>query len=192
MQMIADCATLDRRLLLAMDRQLSASIAALEIQKRSLKDPELLIERFMQRVDDLQSRSESALEYLLDSGLQSLNRDTTALMHNSPEQRIISATEYRNNLSLRSSGAMQARLDAAAAGLAVAAGRLETLSPLAVLARGYAVARKQPGARTVRRAGQLAQGDIIELLFTDGTADCTVNSVTAKQAINLDSQPSEH
>ena len=56
--------------------------------------------------------------------------------------------------------------------LAEFAARLDTLSPLKTLARGYAVAIKS--GETVRKAEELNDGDSITLKFTDGNVKCKV------------------
>ena len=58
------------------------------------------------------------------------------------------------------------------------AGRLDALSPLATLARGYAVARMD-GRRTVTSVSQLAPGARIDLLLRDGRARAGVLQVDA-------------
>lgn len=54
------------------------------------------------------------------------------------------------------------------------AGRLDALSPLATLARGYAVARGSSGATLSRRA-QLTPGAAFELWLQDGIVDATAH-----------------
>ena len=56
--------------------------------------------------------------------------------------------------------------------LAEFSARLDTLSPLKTLARGYAVAIKS--GETVRKAEELNVGDSITLKFTDGNVKCKV------------------
>ena len=56
------------------------------------------------------------------------------------------------------------------------AGRLNALSPLATLARGYAVARGHDG-RTLSRIADFAPGDDFTLLVADGTIAATANAV---------------
>ncbi|MDR1465845.1 MAG: exodeoxyribonuclease VII large subunit [Oscillospiraceae bacterium] len=56
--------------------------------------------------------------------------------------------------------------------LAAALARLEALSPLAVLARGYAVARKD--GRALRRAAEAVPGDELDVLLQDGRLRCAV------------------
>ena len=52
-------------------------------------------------------------------------------------------------------------------------GRLESLSPLAVLGRGYSLTRLPSGA-VVRRAAQVARGDAIEILLREGALGARV------------------
>jgi len=75
-----------------------------------------------------------------------------------------------------------ARLDAAvtrrrtdAGGrLRVLAGQLESLSPLAVLARGYAVCWDEARTRVIRRAAALAPGDRVRVTLNEGEIACEV------------------
>ena len=55
-------------------------------------------------------------------------------------------------------------------------GRLETLSPLAVLGRGYSLTRLPSGA-VVRRAVVTSPGDAIEILLHEGTLGARVEHV---------------
>lgn len=57
--------------------------------------------------------------------------------------------------------------------------RIASISPQKVLERGYAMA--QSGDRRISRAAKLNSGDRIELLFSDGSAECTVDSVKLKE-----------
>ncbi|MDH5235838.1 MAG: exodeoxyribonuclease VII large subunit, partial [Gemmatimonadota bacterium] len=66
-------------------------------------------------------------------------------------------------LSVRATRAVERRR----ARLQQVSGRLEALSPLAVLARGFAVARGADG-RTLGRAGAFRAGDPFDLLLHDG------------------------
>ncbi|MBX6349886.1 MAG: exodeoxyribonuclease VII large subunit [Clostridia bacterium] len=62
--------------------------------------------------------------------------------------------------------------------LSSAAGRLEALSPVAVLRRGYAVARR-PDGRVLRRAGDATVGDRVEVILAEGGLDCEVRAIGA-------------
>lgn len=56
----------------------------------------------------------------------------------------------------------------------VLAGRLESLSPLAVLARGYAVCWNADRTAIVRSADSVAAGDRVKVTLHQGEIDCTV------------------
>ncbi|HEY2432155.1 MAG TPA: exodeoxyribonuclease VII large subunit [Vicinamibacterales bacterium] len=64
------------------------------------------------------------------------------------------------------------RADARFRGLA---GRLENLSPLAVLARGYAVCWNEDRSAIVRSAASVTPGDRVHVTLADGGIDCTVD-----------------
>lgn len=59
--------------------------------------------------------------------------------------------------------------------LATAAGKLDALSPLRVLSRGYALAGK--GGAVIRSASELQAGEEIQLRLCDGEVDCRVSAV---------------
>lgn len=185
-QLSADCTAFEQRLLLAMQRQLALASSRLEILRLSLKNPELLIERFLQRVDDLHQRSAAVLDTALDDGRQRTVSAVKSLFHNSPLLVIEAMNQHVANNVLRSSGAIRSRLESAGTALAVAAGRLESLSPLAVLARGYALVRALPSRQAVRRARQLSPGERLELQFSDGAASVDVATVRLNEPYNLD------
>jgi exodeoxyribonuclease VII large subunit len=71
---------------------------------------------------------------------------------------------------LESSG--RANLIRARQGFAVAAGKLETMSPLAVLGRGYAIAFDRTG-RVIKRADDVKSGEALRVRVDDGEMDCT-------------------
>jgi len=72
--------------------------------------------------------------------------------------------------------AMRARLAAAIADAGREGARLDALSPLAVLSRGFAVARREDGS-VVRDAARLEPGDELRLSFAEGAARASVLEV---------------
>ena len=52
--------------------------------------------------------------------------------------------------------------------------RLDALSPLAVLDRGYSITHKTPDETIVKNAGALAVGDLVRITFAQGKASCRV------------------
>jgi len=89
--------------------------------------------------------------------------------------RLVSATTERAgsakaDLSTTARGLRTAALrlvEKRRAGIGGVAGRLNALSPLAILSRGYAVARR-PDGETLSRAAQFIPGEPFDLLLHDG------------------------
>ena len=61
--------------------------------------------------------------------------------------------------------------------LAAQAARLDSLSPLAVLGRGYALVRRSEDGAIVRRAGDVAEGDVLAIRLAEIELDATVEGV---------------
>lgn len=99
-----------------------------------------------------------ALHELLDNGEE---RMTAALERLVPELR-----QRVDDLEARARDAVRRRVLKERELLAAHAARLDALSPLGVLARGYAVVRK--GERTLRRVKDAKTGDDISITLQDG------------------------
>ena len=65
----------------------------------------------------------------------------------------------------------------ARAALAGMGGKLDSLSPLAVLGRGYALVRREQDGSIVRSAGQLASGDRLSIRLAQAQLEAVVASV---------------
>jgi exodeoxyribonuclease VII large subunit len=68
------------------------------------------------------------------------------------------------------------------------AGRLNAVSPLATLDRGYAIVRTETG-RTVRSVHALRAGEEVELVFRDGAATATIDGAAAPVSVAESSEP---
>jgi exodeoxyribonuclease VII large subunit len=96
-------------------------------------------------------------------------------------KRRLEATDFRALIAVKSGRldaldqrlgrAAQARLEAKAAKLAVAASKLEMLSPLAVLGRGYSMVKDEAG-NLISRAAMVKTGQKLALRFEDGEVGC--------------------
>jgi len=69
---------------------------------------------------------------------------------------------------------MLRRQDRAQARVREKVGRLESLSPLAVLGRGYAVAWNEDRTRALRAASEVKEGDRIRVTLASGELECDV------------------
>lgn len=76
-------------------------------------------------------------------------------------------------------GAVRRRRDRADARLRERIGQLESMSPLAVLGRGYAVAWNEDRTRALRSAGDVSAGDRIHVRLAQGELECDVRKSEA-------------
>jgi len=83
-------------------------------------------------------------------------------------------TQRAGRLSDRLRGAMLRRIAEPTASLERLAGQLEALSPLSVLARGYAIARLEDG-RVAKRRADLLPGTSFNLRVSDGDVPAVSN-----------------
>jgi exodeoxyribonuclease VII large subunit len=83
---------------------------------------------------------------------------------------------------------MELRVERQRGRLGAAVEKLAALSPLRVLARGYAVVRRPDGG-TLTRAGEAAVGDRLAVQLRDGRLDVTVDAVAEGAGVGLGPAP---
>jgi len=88
----------------------------------------------------------------------------------------------------RMRGAAARRHDRARAQFQRAAGRLETLSPLAVLGRGYAVAWTADKTRVLRDASAVEPGEMVNVRLARGELECEVRTRTLSTTEDTEGQ----
>lgn len=86
-----------------------------------------------------------------------------------PVRRLVEARQTIDDERGRASRAMGALLRDCVGNLGAAAGRLQALSPLAVLGRGFSVVTTEDGS-AVRNSAQLHDGDTVTMRFSSGSA----------------------
>ncbi|MCI5729600.1 MAG: exodeoxyribonuclease VII large subunit [Clostridia bacterium] len=119
----------------------------------------------------MEQRREAAMGHCLQTARSVLQGFTPQLLTRSVQQK----AQQLDDAARRLTAGWEKKRDACAAGFARQAARLDALSPLRVLARGFTWAEKEK--KSVMRAADLQPGDSIQLHFADGRADCTVRSV---------------
>ncbi len=75
-------------------------------------------------------------------------------------------------------GLLRLRLEAVTAEHGALAGKLDALSPLKVLDRGYSVTYKLPEKSVVKDSARLEKGDEVLIGFNKGTARCKVEETS--------------
>lgn len=114
-------------------------------------------------------KARTTVEYLRQS-LDLLSQDSPL---GQPERMLDPWKQELGVLFGRAIGAIGEKLDRESRELSLLSGRLDALSPLKVLSRGYAVVTDEEGS-VVRNAGQLSPGDLVTLRLAAGQARAEV------------------
>lgn len=93
-------------------------------------------------------------------------------LRNPMECYILQNSQTLDRLSQRLANGLISGVSAKNQGLSALAAKLDALSPLKILARGYAVASKD--GKTVKSVKGLKKGDAFTLLLSDGSINCAV------------------
>jgi exodeoxyribonuclease VII large subunit len=128
------------------------------------------------RLSQLQSRAGQALEFALNDLMLRLEALGSRLELCHPRARLEAHAQRLDELSLRFEGGMKRALASKRQALAGQAGRLNALSPLAILARGYAACFDSKG-RLLRAAKDVKRGDAIEVRLGRGSLGATVAEI---------------
>lgn len=76
--------------------------------------------------------------------------------------------------------ALERRLVAARAGLQLMAGKLDSMSPLKVLSRGYGLVTDPRSGKPLTSVTRIRTGEQVRVFLTDGSLGCTVDEITAR------------
>jgi exodeoxyribonuclease VII large subunit len=94
-----------------------------------------------------------------------------------PLERVRLLERQLDELQARAQRAIERRAEIASSLLGAKAGQLESLSPLAVLGRGYSLTTRLDDGRLVRSASQLTVGDRLGTRLSDGAATSRVETI---------------
>jgi len=142
-----------------------------------------LLHRRAQRLDDLTNRADAALAAQLRARQKNVAALGAAVLHHDPRRALAKAGDRLQSGVNHLHRSVERQLHAHGSMLAALDARLHSLSPLAVLDRGYALVMDAKG-NVVRSAAQLAPGDPLLTRVSDGafTSRVEATSSTARGA----------
>ena len=136
-----------------------------------------LLQRLNQRLDDFNFRAETALSSQMHRRLRDAEELAGAILRHDPRQRLGLARERLTAGRTHLDRALERTLSTAAAHLGAVNARLQSLSPLAVLERGYALVQGADGT-LIRSTAQIAPGDNITTSLSDGVFTSRVETTS--------------
>jgi exodeoxyribonuclease VII large subunit len=166
----------------AVGHEIDLSIADLVADYRA-PTPTAAAEIVVPRWEDLRSQVETAYQALVFAMQRHLDEGRETVAHlrkrlRDPRQALTLQQDYLRTLATRLSTAFRYRHERAQARLQELATALNSLSPLAVLGRGYSLTRTVPDGKVVTDATDLTPGDLVRLTFAKGEARARIEEVT--------------
>lgn len=149
----------------AADLRAPTPSAAAELAVPDVRQMVLQIESFCRKMS-------SAIERIFVRQQQELQRLTERVRLQSPENRRIHAQKELDAARMRLKSEWQLQLERRQTMLVQLADKLDMLSPLKILGRGYALAYH--GNNLIRSAAQVKNGDVLHLRLADGEIDAIV------------------
>jgi exodeoxyribonuclease VII large subunit len=139
-----------------------------------------MLHRLNQQLDEMGFRMEGSVTGLVRSRRGEVAELAADVLHHEPRQMLARTRDRLRASQTRMERSLERTLQRSTARLDALDGRLRSLSPLAVLERGYALVLGADGG-VVRSTKQLAQGDRVRTRLSEGEFASTVDEVTGKR-----------
>lgn len=138
------------------------------------------LRRMSQRLDDLGFRLDAAVNGSIRAHQRRVGELAGDVLHHEPRQLLARARERVGVSQTRIERSVERTVRRASARSDALNARLRSLSPLAVLERGYALVLSESGS-VVRSASMLAVGERVRTHLSDGEFSSTVDDVGSNQ-----------
>jgi exodeoxyribonuclease VII large subunit len=136
-----------------------------------------LLYRLGQRLDDATQRLDAAISAKLRAHQDRIAAFAADVLRHDPRQSLAHARAHLGDFRARLDRSLERLLDSSASRLGALDAQLNSLSPLAVLDRGYALVLSPQGS-LVRSTAQISAGDQLTTRLADGTFASRVESVS--------------
>lgn len=147
------------------------------LASRTLPDPSQIIQRHVQRVDELGFRLGRGIRAMLAETRPKLSALAAALVRVGPGQSWQRASLMMPQLLRRLYRAMPWVLTEKQHQLRTVTSALHMLSPLAILSRGYSILETSPGGEIVTDAQSVQVGDRLRARLAEGRLFCLVEQI---------------
>jgi exodeoxyribonuclease VII large subunit len=143
--------------------------------QRNLRQPGRLLLVYRQRLDETFSDIRGRLDRRVAGHRQTLDGAARLLSARNPTAMALRRGARAEGAVRRAESAAKAILGQRKARLQAGVARIEALSPLAVLGRGYSICARADDDAIVRRAADVAAGDAVRVRLAEDLIDCTVD-----------------
>lgn len=144
-------------------------------QRLQRQHPGQRLQNQNQRLDELDQRLQRAMQHGLRHTRMHLHALTVRMQQHAPLTRVQLAAQHLDHLRHRLTHATSSRLVHHRQHLLTLSRTLDSISPLATLGRGYAIAQRASDGTVVRRIADAPLGSQLHIRLTDGQLRCTVD-----------------
>jgi exodeoxyribonuclease VII large subunit len=137
-------------------------------------------EELVAQLRQVERRLASGLQRRAESARTRLDAIARHTAFRRPYQRIFEWSQRLDEWDTRALRALRGRIQSAQRRIEAATGRLESLSPLAVLGRGYSLTQRATDGHVIRAASELIAGDRITTRFASGRAISRVEQIESQ------------
>ncbi|MAG62762.1 hypothetical protein CMO84_04490 [Candidatus Woesearchaeota archaeon] len=144
------------------------------MQSRSLRSPDWILEDRIQSLDAGGRRLGLAMRAGIQLATGSADRLGGRLAQQSPDSRLARLSSRLDVLTPQLQRMGESALDRRGQALELAQRSLSSVSPYAVLGRGYSITRPQGGGAPLTSSDSVGTGDALETVLAEGLVESTV------------------
>ncbi|MEL0624976.1 exodeoxyribonuclease VII large subunit [Marinomonas arenicola] len=176
-QLIRQIAQQESQLTRRMSRILEQSQQQLDFMIKRIRHPKERIDQQQTQLDQLKRRLQQSLERTIQEHKVKTQNLEHRLQKNTPARRIEQNQEKLRDIDARLALALNNTLTSKQTSFARLIDKLNLVSPLNTLSRGYAIASKDK--QVIRSVSEIEKGDSIKVRVQDGEINCTVAATKA-------------
>jgi exodeoxyribonuclease VII large subunit len=173
--------SLKSRLYLSMSNQMEMMQRQVQNNQRRLmlSDARNRIQFFQQNIDYLLQRTYNVLSKSVERKKRVLSEYQNRLLYAGIPKKASEAKNKVANLQQKLINKEQQIINTKEERFGIALAKLNSLSPLSILQRGYSLCRKYPDMETIRGISSISIGDDVEVVLKDGEIICKVQQINA-------------
>lgn len=167
-------ASLEKRLLVQIRHLIGVKAETLKRLTRSLRDPRKGLEEASKKLEEMNRRLLRAVQKAIGEKAQRTMALQRILMSHSPDRELDRFSMHLEDLKGRLFSRLTQLIKGKADRLSALAGRLNALSPLAILERGYSITWLLPQQVLLKDSSQASPGDLVRVVLHRGELICEV------------------
>lgn len=176
-QLVRQIEQQEKQLTRRMSRILEQSQQQLDFTTKRIRHPKERIEQQQSQLNQLMHRLQQNMHRKMSEQQIQTQNLTHRLAGNSPSRRISQEKQALNNIDTRLAHALRNNLTNKQTAFARIIDKLNLVSPLNTLSRGYAIASKDE--QVIRSINDVEKGDAIKVRVQDGEVSCKVETTKA-------------